>query len=311
VTEPAVPAAGDAYDHPMSVGMRRGFMADAIARDEMMRARAAYFACVSYLDEIVGDLLVRLEAAGLLDNTVIVYTTDHGEMAGEHGVWWKNGWYEGCTRVPLIVSTPAQRQGRQPARECATPVGLVDLFPTLCALAGVETPDDLDGVDLSGALNGGSGPPDRPVFCDNLIPRWGGGTEFRSIRWRRFKYVHFRACEPLFFDLATDPGEQCNLLRRGIPDGAAEAHEYLRRLAAESMDFEAAEHERTVRDGALHETYAQDLPAASNGNLYLMPSGRLVDADAVLYNPCVLAEHPGDAFGDCTAPTVKTMAPKH
>ena len=55
----------------------------------MMRARAAYFAGVSYLDEVIGDLLLRLEHDGLLENTIIVYTTDHGEMAGEHGVWWK------------------------------------------------------------------------------------------------------------------------------------------------------------------------------------------------------------------------------
>ncbi|MGB2824339.1 MAG: sulfatase-like hydrolase/transferase, partial [Phycisphaerae bacterium] len=135
VAEPKVPASGDAYDHPMSVGMREGFMADEIDREEMMRARAAYFACVSYLDEVVGDLLLRLEASGLLDNAVVVYTTDHGEMAGEHGVWWKNGWYEACTRVPLILSTPEQRRGEQPARRCRVPVALVDLYPTLCGLA--------------------------------------------------------------------------------------------------------------------------------------------------------------------------------
>ncbi len=116
VTAPAVPAAGDAYDHPMSVGMREGFRVGRIDEEEMMRARAAYFGCVSYLDEVIGDMLLRLEADGLLDNTVIVYASDHGEMAGEHGVWWKQGWYEGCTRVPLIISTPAQRYRGQDAQ---------------------------------------------------------------------------------------------------------------------------------------------------------------------------------------------------
>ena len=114
ISAPKVPAGGDAYDHPMSTGMRQGFQADAIDASEMMRARAAYFASVSYLDEVIGDLLLRLENDGLLENTIIVYTTDHGEMAGEHGVWWKNGWYEACTRVPLIISLPEHRSGEAP-----------------------------------------------------------------------------------------------------------------------------------------------------------------------------------------------------
>ena len=114
VTPPKVGPTGDAFNHPMSVGMRKGFRAEEITTEEMMKARAAYFACVSYLDEIIGDLLARMERAGLLDNTIIVYTTDHGEMAGEHGVWWKQGWYEACTRVPLLISLPQHRTGRTP-----------------------------------------------------------------------------------------------------------------------------------------------------------------------------------------------------
>lgn len=304
VTEPKVPAAGDAHDHPMSVGMREGFKADAISHEEMMRARAAYFANVSYLDEVLGDLFLRLEADGLLDNTIIVYTTDHGEMAGEHGVWWKNGWYEACTRVPLIVSLPDQRRGEQPARRCRTPVGLYDLFPTLCAFADVEIPTDLDGVDLSDAVRGETAPRERPIFCDALNPRWGEGTEFRMIRWRQYKYVRFRDARSLFFDLADDPGEQRNLIERGAEGKAGEALDYLSTVAAESMDFEAAEWERVERDGSLHTDYPLELPPAS-GNLYLMPpsesapSGRVINADdAMLYQPMVLTDDPAEAFGD-------------
>jgi len=300
VTAPKVGATGDAYDHPMSAGMRRGFQADAVDGDEMMRARAAYFACVGYLDECLGDLFVRLEAEGLLDNTIVVYSSDHGEMAGEHGVWWKNGWYEACTRVPLIVSTPAQRRGETPARRCTTPVGLIDLYPTLCGLAGVEPPAGLDGADLSGAVRSEADPPERPIFCDALNPRWGEGTEFRSIRWRRWKYVRFRNADPLMFDLAADPAEQHNLLQRGCDAEAAEARDHLASFAAESMDFDAAERERVDRDGNLHEQYRQAVPP-STGNLYLLPSGRLINADDPLYHPTVIAERPEDAFGDWPA----------
>lgn len=297
ITEPKVGATGDAYDHPMSVGMRHGFKAESISHDEMMRARAAYFACVSYLDEVIGDLLLRLERDGLLENTVIVYTTDHGEMAGEHGVWWKNGWYEGCTRVPFIISLPEQRKRESRGYSCPTPVGLVDLFPTLCTLTGVESPDGLDGIDLSKTVRGKANLPERPIFSDALTPRWGEGTEFRMIRWKHYKYVRFRDASPLFFNLKNDPGEQYNLINSASGKDR-EALEKLQTIAENSIDFDKAERERLERDGNLRKKYAQNLPE-STGNLYIMPSGKLVNADDVLYNPTVISECAADAFIDC------------
>jgi choline-sulfatase len=212
-------------------------------------------------------------------------------------VWWKNGWYEACTHVPLIVSTSAQRRGERPAHHCHTPVGLIDLFPTFCALAGVEAPRGLDGTDLSPAVVGQGTPPERPIYCDALNPRWGAGTEFRMIRWRQFKYVRFRDAPPLFFDLEHDPGEQRNLIERGTSGTAAEALRSLAELAETSIDFDQAERERSVRDGGLAQAYAQNLPP-STGNLYLMPSGMLVNADDPLYHPTVIAETPEQAFDD-------------
>ena len=296
ISEPRVSATGDAFLHPMSVGMRNGFKAAAITHEEMMVARAAYFANVSYLDEVIGDFLVRLDNSGLLDNTIIVYTTDHGEMAGEHGVWWKNGWYEACTRVPLIISTPEQRQGKALPRIIKTPVSLVDLFPTLCGLAGVDSPADLDGGDLSRSIVGNDEAPERPIFCDALVPRWGEGTEFRMIRHKNWKYVRFRKAPPLFFDLAEDPGEQTNLVQRGVPSAAKDDFEFLQKIAQESMDFDAAESERLDRDGGLAVEYAQNLPP-STGNLYNLPTGKIINADDLLYSPTVIAPTPERAFG--------------
>ena len=297
VTPPKVGPTGDAFDHPMSVGMRKGFQSDEISADEMMKARAAYFACVSYLDEIIGDVLVRMEHAGLLDNTVIVYASDHGEMAGEHGVWWKQGWYEGCCRVPFLISLPEQRRGRQAPLVHRTPVALLDLFPTLCSLAGAECPEGFDGVDLSPALAGKESVPERPVFCDNLLPRWGEGTEFRMVRLGRYKYVRFRNTPDLMFDLENDPGEQVNLLTS--PAGPpVEALKELQRIAEESMDFDEAERERVERDGGLNEQYRLDVPEVpeSSGNLYLMPSGKLVNTEEMLYNPTVILEDAKKVF---------------
>jgi len=286
VTEPKIPASGDAYDHPMSTGMRRGFMADDVSRDEMMYARACYFACVSYLDEVIGDLLVRLENDGLLDNTIIVYTTDHGEMAGEHGVWWKNGWYEACTRVPLIVSMPEHRRGDLSAGICETPVGLVDLFPTLTSLAGTPLPPGLDGVNLSRVITRGRPAPDRPVVCDALTPRWGNDTEFRMVRQGRYKYIRFRNAPPLAFDVKSDPGEQHNLLQ--LEKKAPEPVRQLARFADRSIDFDEVERERVERDGQLCEQYTLN-DRHSTGNLYVMPSGELINADDTLYNPTTVA----------------------
>jgi choline-sulfatase len=304
ITAPRAPAGGDAYDHPMSVGMRRRLELEQISLADTMQARQGYFACVSYLDEIIGDLLLRLEAAGLLDNTIIVYSSDHGELAGEHGVWWKQGWYEACSRVPLIISTPAQRQGQAPARWVPSPVGLYDLLPTFCGLAGVTPPGEVDGIDLAGVVLGqAEAPPDRPIVCDNLVPRWGQGTEFRMIRWQQYKYVHFRECEPLFFDLANDPAEQHNLAQTA--GGAAQsALAYLQNLAASSIDFAAAAQERQESSQRLEAAYSLAL-AGSLGNQYLMPNGQLVEADDTLYRPTVLSEEPASLFADWPADTLE------
>jgi choline-sulfatase len=297
VTPPKVAATGDAYDHPMSVGMRKGFKTEDIPEEEMMRARAAYFACVDYFDEVIGDLLMRLEADGLLNNTIIVYASDHGEMAGEHGTWWKNGWYEACTHVPLIISTPEQRRGETPAGRCSVPVSLADLFPTFCGFADVERPEGLDGEDLSAVVNGVAEAPDRPVFTDALIPRWGEGTEFRSIRWRHYKYVTFHGHPPLFFDLEADPAEQTNLVETA-EGKAAEALATLKRIASESIDFEEAERERIERDGALAQQHKLEVPKTPGSNMYLMPSGKVVAADDTIYAPQVVTDNPADVFGD-------------
>lgn len=294
ITEPKVPAGGDAYDHPMSAGMRNGFMADEVDAEECMSARQAYFACVSYLDEVLGDLLLRLEIDGSLENTIVVYTTDHGEMAGEHGVWWKNGWYEGCTRVPLIISTPRSRRGGASA-VCSTPVGLIDLFPTLCSLADLDVPAGLDGRDISAGMGDGK-LDDAPVFCDALTPRWGDGTEFRSIRYKNLKYVRFRDAPPLCFDLISDPAEQINLLGGEVSLEYGDDITRLRRLAGESIDFDLAEEERTVRDGSLHYEYPLHLDKGEPSdylNCYNLPDGRLIDADGHLFKPKVLLRRKG------------------
>jgi hypothetical protein len=159
----------------------------------------------------------------------------------------------------------------------------------LTGLAGVHAPEGLDGVDLSACLRRGEPAPDRPIVCDALLPRWGPGTEFRSIRRGRYKYVRFRNAPPLAFDLENDPGEQTNLLESGAD--LPEPVRSLATLADESIDFDEAEREYRERDGSLTDDYRLPVGVGADpGNVYVMPSGSLVDAGDTLYRPTVVAD---------------------
>jgi choline-sulfatase len=297
LTDPKVGYEGDTTDHPMTEGAVEGFEVEDIGSRQRQHARAAYFACVDFLDDIVGEFLAALERDGTLENTIIVYTSDHGELAGEHGLWWKHTWHEAATRVPWFVQTPDHRRGDGSGTTFETPTSLGDLFPTLCGLAGVETPSDLDGEDLSEAVETGVEPDRGPVFCDNLTQRWGEGTEFRAVREADYKYVGFRDAPELLFDLSEDPFEQENL----APDATGSDKEALVRLretVAETMDFEAAAAERE-RDSWLEDEYELDVETASaSENCYLMPDGTVVDADEPLYDPTVVTADPASTYDD-------------
>ena len=137
---------------------------------------------------------------------------------------------------------------------------------------------------------------DIPVYCDALTPRWGQGTEFRSVRYKQYKYIRFRDAEPLFFDLDNDPGETSNLLSQELTSDAKEALETMREFANNSVDFDQAEEEMLVRDGNLSSEYKLDLDVDLNKtkgafwNSYILPDGRMVCADEVIYDPVVLLE---------------------
>jgi choline-sulfatase len=296
LTEPPVGFEGDTTDHPMTAGAREGFETDEIDHHEQQRARAAYFACIDYLDEILGDLLATLDREGFLDDTIVVYASDHGELAGEHGLWWKHTWHEAAARVPFFVQTPAHRSGDRDPAAIETPASLADLYPTLCGLTGVDYPADLDGVDLSTAVETGAEPDRGPVFCDNLMPRWGEGTEFRMIRDGDYKYVGFRDAPEILFDLSADPLEQENLAPAAEGEDA-DALDRMRSVLAETMDFDAAEEERLRDEQALAENHRLAIPKGTR-NAYHMPDGTVVDADTPLYRPHVLTEDPDVAFDD-------------
>src|SRR5690349_15274778 len=119
------------------------------------RARRAYLAAISYVDDQLGRLRRALQASGLADETVVVVTSDHGDLLGERGLWYKMSFLEGSARVPLLVHAP----GRFAARRVDQPVSLLDLLPTLVELAGgwgdeAGPADTLDGTSLVPLLEG-------------------------------------------------------------------------------------------------------------------------------------------------------------
>jgi choline-sulfatase len=295
VPEPKTSYEEGTTDDPMVRSVRDLYGVPEADEEEEMRARAGYFACVDYLDEMLEEFLLLLDAADFLENTIVVYTSDHGEMAGEHGVWGKNTWHESSSHVPLIFQLPEHRTDEVDSSSIETPVSLADLFPTLCGFAGIDTPDDLDGEDISDAIVTGDEPDRGPVFCDNFDPVKGENTEYRMVRDGQYKYVRFRDGSEHFFNLEEDPFEEQDIVD-DVTGAAADVLNELRAVVDETMDFEEAAEKRAA-DIERKEEFELSIPEGS-GNIYHMPDGRLVDADSPLYSPDLLTRAPANAFDD-------------
>ncbi len=153
--------------------------------DELtLELRQGYYACVSYIDSLLGDLLNDLDHLGLRDNTIIVFWSDHGFKLGEHGLWHKHTNFELDCRVPLMISTPGYRTGQR----TGSLVELLDLYPTLCDLAGLPVPSDLEGTSLRPVLEN----PNTSIreFARSQYPR-GRDIMGYTIKTDRYRYVEW------------------------------------------------------------------------------------------------------------------------
>lgn len=205
IDAPRIAPMGEDELDPHSRRLQRmsGFDAKQPAPEEVQRARRAYYAAVSYIDDHVGHILSRLDALGLRQNTVIVVTADHGDLLGERGLWYKMSPLEPSSRVPLIVHAPERFEPRR----VDDPVSLIDLLPTLVDLAG-EEPPATQGRSLRGYLEDGS---DDPV--DVVIEYLAEGVSAPHITVVRgsFKLVRCPGDPDLLYDLAEDPDELRNV----------------------------------------------------------------------------------------------------
>ena len=171
---------------------------------DILRTKAIYYGMVTYVDEEFGRILRRLDELGLRDDTIIVYTADHGEMLGDRGLWYKNSFYDGSATIPFIWSYPRLIPR---GRVVATPAMNLDVFPTLCALAGLPAPAGLEGSSLLPVMRGEVDGRDRIALSENYRGNFAG----RMLRTDRWKYFFYTGGEEYLYDLAADPGEENNL----------------------------------------------------------------------------------------------------
>ena len=180
----------------------------------------AYYACVSYVDAQIGRLLTALEETGTADNTIVVLWSDHGYKLGEYRGWGKMTNYEIDARVPLLISTPKMKVGDSKSRGKTTPqlAELLDLFPTLCELAEIETPEFVDGKSLVPTLND----PQEPVHQAAVSQYYRKASDdlnvmgyamrtptHRFVEWRNFETGE--VVENELYDHNSDPLEKKNI----------------------------------------------------------------------------------------------------
>lgn len=192
--------------------LRIAFNMEDVPEDIVRKGRELYYGLVQWVDEEIGKVLQALEDAGLAENTVVVYTADHGENMGDHGLWWKNCLFDSAARVPLIIRWPGRWPGGQ---HRAGPCSLVDVVQTIAQVGGAETPGDWDGDSMLNWLE------DPSTQWKNIAVSEYYGHNIASgsvmLRMDSFKYIYHtrpdaeHEPERELYDLETDPGELRNL----------------------------------------------------------------------------------------------------
>jgi len=226
-----------------------------IKAEQIARARRGYFANISYLDDHVGELVAVLEATRMLDDTVILFCSDHGDMLGERGLWFKMCFHEGSARVPLMIAGRDIKPGL-----IRSPVSNLDILPTLCELAGIDlggiTPWT-DGQSLLPLTKGMDRA--KPVLMEYAAE--GSYAPLVGIREGKYKFVHCEIDPPQLFDLESDPHELDNLAAR--PEHGSLVAGFMEKIRArwDMAAFDAAVRESQARRWVVY-------PALRNGAYY-------------------------------------------
>ena len=203
---PTSPVAED----PHSLRLRSAIEATdvSVTDEQTANARRAYYANTTYVDSKIGEIVQTLEEAELLDDTIVVFTGDHGDMLGERGLWYKMSTLDHSMRVPLVMAGPGIVHGISPE-----PCSLVDMLPTMLDWAAPgDWPTlgmDLDGRSLVAAAAGADPDPGATALGEYCAE--GSAHPIFMIRRGRWKYVHCDIDPPMLFDMDADPDELQNL----------------------------------------------------------------------------------------------------
>ena len=187
--------------HPIIQHHRWAWQNDIPPPEAVVRcALACYYALVSSLDAQVGRILEAIDTSPLRENTLVIYTSDHGEMAGHHGIWQKQCFYEPAVRVPLMLRLPSGENGR-----VAQNVSLIDVLPTLLEVAGLETPSELPGDSLLGIAEHQADETSRTILSE--YHHMGMRNAGFMLKRGDYKLCHYVGSEPQLFNVAVDPLE--------------------------------------------------------------------------------------------------------
>lgn len=181
-----------------------------VTEQELLRATAAYYGQVEFIDTMYGKVLQTLKKLNVFDDFVVIYWSDHGEMLGQHGCWEKKQFYDASSRVNLIIHDPRNPRNGHTVKEV---VSLLDIFPTICDIAGVPTPDDIEGDSLAGLINGNT-TGWRNEAVSELWNWYHGGMGCLMIRKNNLKYVRYNHPDypEQLFDMKQDSAETRNLI---------------------------------------------------------------------------------------------------
>jgi arylsulfatase A-like enzyme len=222
---------------------------------DLRQMKAAYYGLASEVDHQIGRLVDHLKESGAYEKTLIVFTSDHGDLLGDHWQFSKYSYFDQAFHVPLIVRDPRAAAASGRGRKVAAFSENVDVMPTILEALGLEVPRQCDGLSLAPFLAGES-PADWRAeahweydFRDLIhrVPERALGLDsdqclMNVIRGERYKYVHFTALPPVFFDLQEDPGETRNLA--GDPAYAPLVLDHAQRL----LSWRMAHDERGLTD---------------------------------------------------------------
>ncbi len=180
-----------------------------VSEEVWVRNIRGYHALISYIDSFVGGLMQALEDEGLADDTIVIFTSDHGEMLGSHGMWWKCAPFEPSVRVPLIIAGPEIAGGQRVER----PIGQVNLFPTIVEAAGCELTDadaDLPGVSLLPVARDG----DDSALPKTVLSQYhahGVRNGWFMVREGDLKLIHYHGYGHEMYNVREDPDEMNDL----------------------------------------------------------------------------------------------------